>query len=295
MLIVSGVFLLALALPGDIATQLTGADHAAADALRARFHLDEPWWRRLGYWWWAALQGDLGVSWLTGTPVAVTVWGRLLRSLVVVVPAWVAAMILGVSLALYQAAHQGRRRAAAANAFAAVVAAIPEAVIVVLLIVVVAVRLQWLPAVSLIPAGQSPWHYPRALVLPVVALALPVSAWVSRMVRGPAEELFRLRLYTAARRRGRSTHDAMLRIVVVRLLPVVIQTAAISGVGLLSSGVVVEALVNYPGLGGLLAHALGARDVPVIQGIAVVISTVAIATYALADVSAGALARKVSR
>ena len=295
LVVVSVVFLVTAWLPGDFASQLAGANQDAAERLRTHYELDRPVLHRLAGWWWSALHLDLGTSWIGGTDVFSTVTHRLGASSAIVLPAWILAMTFGIGGALVQAVLRGRPSAFMMSAFVAACAAIPEAIVVVLLVLLFAVKWRLLPAVTMIPLGESPWASPGQLVLPVLGLAIPVAAWVARILRGPAEELLGLPLYVSAQRRGMPLLQRLWRCVAIRMAPVVLCTAAISAVGLLGAGVVVEALLNYPGVGGLLAGALGARDMPVVQGITLVLSCIAVVVYTTTDLLSVALERRVKR
>jgi peptide/nickel transport system permease protein len=66
------VFTMAIIIPGDVALQLTGVEGATEENLarvRAELGLDDPFFLRFGNWLLLAVQGDFGVSPLTGRPI----------------------------------------------------------------------------------------------------------------------------------------------------------------------------------------------------------------------------------
>lgn len=281
--VASTVFLLTATLPGDAAASLAGADRAAAAQIRTELGLDRPVLLRLLDWWGHALGGDLGRSWLSRTPVTEILPGRLAASAAVAIPAWGLALGAGWGTAVWLALRRRRPEERAATGLLAVLAGIPEAVVVVLLTLLLAGWAGWLPAVSLLPPGASPLARPELLVLPVLGLAVPGYAWAARLLRGPADEALGRRVVTAARRRGESTPRVVARHVLPPMLPSVAQAGAVLAAGVLGGGAVVETLLAYPGLGLLLTQAVAARDVPVVQGVSLVLAALALAGYAAAD------------
>jgi peptide/nickel transport system permease protein len=285
--VVTGVFLLTALLPQDAAQVLAGrqADPARVAALRAELGLDRPLWERFGSWLTGLARGDLGRSYVDGRPVGPVLAERLGASALVVVPAWALAVVLGVLVALLLA------RRAAGSAVVAAFSALPEVVLVSGLVLVFATGLGWLPAVSLLPVGGSAWDAPEVLVLPIVALVLPSAAWLARSIRGPAADVLGRSFVVDAHLRGVSPARVAVRHVLPHLAGPVAQGAAILAGALLAGTTVVESLLAYPGLGQLLATAVASRDVPVVQGVALVDAVVVLVAVLVADGVARAGAR----
>ncbi|WP_086666098.1 ABC transporter permease [Lentzea kentuckyensis] len=285
------VFLVTAALPGDAAVIAAG-QHATPERiaeLRAVLGLDQPLWSRFGGWLWAAVRGDLGSSLVDGRPVAPLLWSRFTATLFIAVPVWVLALGVGTPLALLL----GWRGGHAGSAILAVVAALPEVVLAGGLVVVFATWLRWLPAVSLIPVGGTAADRPVALVLPVLSLALPATAWIARLMRGPVADVVRRPFVSAALLRGVPVPVVAVRHVLPHLSAPLAQAAAVLAGGVLTATAVVEAVFAYPGMGQLLATAVGTRDTPVLQGLAALVAVVVLVCVLAADAVAAVLARRV--
>ncbi|WP_410641077.1 ABC transporter permease [Amycolatopsis sp. lyj-346] len=285
--VVTSVFLLTASLPQDAAQVLAGrqADPARLAQLRAGLGLDRPLWERFGSWLAGLAHGDLGRSLVDGRPVGPLLAERLGASALIVVPAWVLSVVLGVAVALVVA------RRAAASAAVAAFAAVPEVVLVSGLVLVFATGLGWLPAVSLLPVGGSAWEEPAVLVLPISALALPSAAWLARAVRGPAADIMGRPFVVDAHLRGVPPARVLVRHVLPHLAGPVAQGAAVLAGALLAGTTVVESLLAYPGFGQLLATAVATRDVPVVQAVALVDAAVVLMVVLAADRIAKAGAR----
>ena len=285
--VVTGVFLLTALLPQDAAQILAGrqADPSRVTALRVELGLDRPWWARFLSWLAGLFQGDLGKSYVDGRPVGPSLAERLGASALIVVPAWVLAVVAGVLVALVVARH------AAGSAAVAAFSALPEVVLVSGLVLAFATGLGRLPAVSLLPVGGSAWDAPEVLVLPILALALPSAAWLARSVRGPVTDVLGRPFVVDAHLRGVSPARIAVRHVLPHVAGPVAQGAAILAGSLLAGTTVVESLLAYPGLGQLLATAVATRDVPVIQAVALVDAAVVLVAVLAADGIAKAGAR----
>lgn len=292
MAVVSALFLLTDALPGDSADVRAGADRARAEQLRRQEGLDASAGVRLVRWWQQVLGGDLGTSWADGSPVLEQVVEHAQRTAVVALPAGALAAAASMALALVISWHRGRPFATGLSAAATVVAGMPEVVLVIGLVLLLAVGAGVVPAVSLLPPGAPPWAAPEVLVLPVLALALPATAWSTRLLLGPCSDVVAGDVVASARRRGVPALQVVLRHVLPPLLAPWVQALAVLASGVLAGGVVVESLLAYPGLGQLLAGAVSRRDTAVVQGAGLVLVTVSLALYTAADLLASRAAQR---
>src|SRR5690606_2235474 len=146
------------------------------------------------------------------------------------------------------------------------------------LLIVFGVRLGLLPL-----GGYATWS---ALVLPASTLGLGIAGLGIRLVRdGVAAERARPHV-AAARARGVGGGRLLLRHGLRPALAPVVQIAALQFGALLAGAVIVETVFRWPGLGRLLVQAVGARDLPLVQGLVVVMSLGWIGVNLLADLAA---------
>ncbi|MFD8089585.1 ABC transporter permease [Streptomyces malaysiensis] len=278
------VFALTEALPGDAAVVLAGdqPDPARIAAIRDTMELDRPAAVRLLDWAAGLAHGDLGTSLVSGRPVNSYVTDGfgptlLLASLTVLflVPA-------GVGLGVLAARHQGRLVDRAISTVTLGVYAVPEFALGVLLVTVFALRLGWLPPTA-VGYGTDLLAHPAALVLPVlVLLSRPVCS-LARMVRAGMIEALASPYVAQARRYG--IHGARVRYAhaLPNAMAPAAQHLARTVDWLLCGVIVVEALFVIPGLGTVLMNAVAERDVPVVQGLAVVFGVVTVVLNIGAD------------
>ena len=281
------VFALAEALPGDAAVALAGdqPDPARIAAIREAMHLDEPAGERLLSWAGGLLHGDLGTSLVSGRPVSLYLSEGFGPTLLLAVATLSLLIPAGFGLGVLMARHEGGLVDRLASAVTLGVYAVPEFALGVLLVTVFALRLEWLPPTA-VGYGADLLAHPAVLVLPVlVLLARPVCS-LSRLVRAGMVEALASPYVAQARRYG----VAEVRVRYLHALPgalaPAVQQLARTVDWLLCGVVVVETLFVIPGLGTVLLNAVSERDVPVVQGLAVVFGVVTVVLNLGADLVA---------
>ncbi|MFD9224945.1 ABC transporter permease [Streptomyces sp. NPDC060064] len=281
------VFALTEALPGDAAVALAGdqPDPERIAAIREALHLDRPAYERLADWTAGLLHGDFGTSLASGRPVSSYIADGFGPTVLLAVLTMVLLVPAGVGLGVLAARHEGRFVDRIVSSVTLGVYAVPEFAFGVLLITVFALRLGWLPPTA-VGYGTDLLAHPAALVLPVlVLLSRPVCS-LSRLVRAGMIDALASPYVAQARRYGISG----ARILYVHALPNAIAPAAQQLARtvdwLLCGVIVVEALYVIPGLGTVLMNAVAERDVPVVQGLAVVFGLTAVVLNLGADLVA---------
>jgi peptide/nickel transport system permease protein len=272
----SAALLLTLAAPGDITSEQvgTGATAQSMAAERARLGLDRSPLEQYGAWLRRAARLDFGTSLMYGRPVAGLVAERARNTLLLAVAALAVALLAGVPLGVVS----GSRRGIVPGAIRAVsIAAVSMPTLVSsLLLVCVAARTGWLPTGGMTSAGAAEargWleaaaDLARHMILPTLAIALPLAATIERLQSQATAETLGERFVTAAAARGVPPRRILWRHV---LKPSLRPVAAIFGLifgSLLSGSFVVEIVTSWPGLGRLMYDALRSRDMYLVAGCA---------------------------
>jgi oligopeptide transport system permease protein len=162
---------------------------------------------------------------------------------------------------------------------------IPNFVMAPLLILVFAVYLHWLPAGGL--GGLN------TLVLPVVALALPQIAYLSRLTRGSMIEVLRSNFIRTARAQGLPTAQIVLRHALKPALLPVVSYLGPATAAVLTGSVVVEQIFSVPGLGRFFVTGALNRDYTLVMGVVVFYGVLIIAFNFLVDLAYAWLDPKV--
>lgn len=281
------VFAATEAAPGDAATARLGpqASSESVAQLRAQLGLDRPAPLRYLDWLGHAVRGDFGASYASGRPVGELIADRFGNSLVLGLAATAVLVPLAVGLGLWAGLRAGRRGDRIVSGTALGLAAVPEFVTGALLMAVFAAGLGWLPAVSLLGAGQGPLDEPSVLVLPVLTLVSVCLAQNLRLVRAGVAEAARSPAVEAARLNGVPEGRVALRYVLPAGLGPAVPVLARSTAYLLGGALVAESLFAYPGIAALLVDATAARDVPVVQAVALLGAAVAVTANLVADLA----------
>ncbi|MBI5088295.1 MAG: ABC transporter permease [Actinobacteria bacterium] len=281
------VFLATQVLPGDSARAILGreANPTALAQLREQLGLNRPLVTQYSSWLWDLLHGDLGTSYASRGPVSDLLRDRIANTLILSA----AALVIIIPLSLVLGAVAGVRRgkpvdhAISASTLAAV--AVPEFVTGTLLAALLAVTWKLLPAVSLVPTGESPLAHLDILVLPVLALTISGLAANVRMVRGGVSDQMTSEYVEAARLNGIPEGRVIRRHVLRNSVAPSIQTFAMTVQWLVGGVIVVESVFQYPGIGQSLVAAVGFRDAAVVQSLGFLIALTYIVVNVIADIA----------
>ncbi|WP_433796303.1 ABC transporter permease subunit [Actinoplanes sp. CA-252034] len=223
-------------------------------------------------WLSGAVTGDLGRSWVDGSPVAETVTAAAGVSALLGGVAALVAAVVGLLLAAPAAWTATTGRRPRAGLVAATLTALPEFVLAAVLITVVAVNWRLAPT-----AG---WFGPSHLVLPALALGVPTGGLLARLLI-TAVEATAAEPWVHTWRAAGSSRAELARALLRRAVTVVVPQVAVLFTGLLGGAVAVEQLFAIPGLGRIALHAGLAQDLPVVQGCVLLLTLVGVAAGGL--------------
>jgi len=247
-------------------------------AIEARYHLDEPLWRQYLRYLADLAHGDLGPSYVyRGTSVNEIIARGLPVDLAVGGTAMLAALLAGSAIGLWAALNRGSWRDRVPMTLAVLGISLPTFVTAPLLVLVFALQLHWLPAGDWV-AGS--W---RHLLLPALALALPYTAFVARLVRASALDTLASPWIRAARARGLGTWRVLLH---HALRPTMLPVVSFLGpalAGVLTGSIVVEHVFGLPGIGRYFVGAALNRDYTLVMGLTLLYGTLVVLFNLLVD------------
>ncbi|MDQ0794856.1 ABC transporter permease subunit [Streptomyces sp. B1I3] len=231
---------------------------AVLDAIRAGTGLDGGPLQVLGGWAAGLFRGDLGESWVSGSPVGPDVTSALGVSLSLMACSLGVALILALALAAPSLRRGARRRQTStrAGAGAAVLAALPEFLLAAVLATLLAVRLGWLPALG--------WGSAEQAVLPALAMGVPAGALLGRLLADALPAAF-AEPWAATATAGGIPPRRIAAHALRRTAPALLPQLGLVVVGLTGGAVAVETLYAVPGLGSTALSAALAQDLPVLQ------------------------------
>jgi peptide/nickel transport system permease protein len=289
--IVTLTFLLVHLSPGDPALEFAGqgADQAQIDAARSYLGLDRSLPRQYLTYAGRVLHGDLGTSFAQRRPVTEVIALRLPATILLTSTALALSTVGGLALGLLAARRPGSLVDGGINTVALVAYSLPSFWVAQVVVLVVALKAGLLPAggMNTARAGytglSATVDTARHLVLPALVLSLSEIALLARVTRSGLLMQSGKDYLRAARAKGLSKKQTLLRHAFPNaLLPVI--TVVGGRVGFLVSGaVLVETVFAWPGLGRLIVDAGQSGDHPVILGMVLLISFAVIVVNLVTD------------
>lgn len=231
--------------------------------LNEKYHLDEPLLQQYFRYLSQIVAFDLGPSYVykdwtvnqlvaRGFPISATLGGL----------AMLLAFVLGSLMGIYAAVRQNTLGDYSVMGAAMLGISIPNFVVAPLLVLVVAIYAGWLPA------GGWDWSW-RHMVLPVITLALPVIAYIARMMRGSMIEVLHSNYIRTARAKGLPEFIVIGRHALKPALLPVISYMGPAMAALLAGSVVIERIYTIPGLGSYFVQGALNRDYTLVMGVVV--------------------------
>jgi peptide/nickel transport system permease protein len=282
------VFTISSLLPGDAASETLGqnATPEAVAALRAKLGLNEPAPLRYLHWLFGLLTGDPGRSLANNLPVRELIASRLPKSLLLAGLTTAVSVPTALALGVFAAVKRGSRVDQALSLVTLSMVAVPEFLVATLGVLLFAVKLRWLPSITLVPEHPGPAELLRAYALPVMTLSFVIIAQMARMTRAALIDQLSQPYVEMALLKGVSRR----RIVLVHALPnaagPIVNAVALSLSYLLGGAIIVETIFNYPGIASLMVDSVTSRDMPLLQTCAMVFCAAYLLLVLAADVCA---------
>jgi ABC-type dipeptide/oligopeptide/nickel transport system permease component len=280
--VVSLVFVLIRAVPGDPVDAILGEQASPADRaeVRSLLGLDLSWSAQYARFLGSVADGTLGQSFRDpARSVRSLIVDALPPTLALALSALAIAWLVAVPLGVLAAARRGSQVDRAASVFALTGLALPTIWLGPLLVLAFAVKWRVLPLPGDDTAGL------LALVLPALTVGMALAAALTRQTRAAMIEVLSQPYIAAARARGVSGVRVFFQHALRNaLLPVLTVGASQLG-ALLSGAVIAEKIFERPGLGTLFLEAFFARDIPVVQGVVLVVGLVYVAVNVALDLT----------
>jgi peptide/nickel transport system permease protein len=231
-------------------------------------------------------EGNFGTSYSLQQPVSALIAQRLPRDVLLLGLAYTLALVIAVPVGIYQAVRRGGIGDHALTGVSFTLYSMPDFFFAILLIAVFSVQLHLLPPEA--PQATSVAGIladPRALVLPVVTLALVTFASFSRYMRSSAIEVLAQDYVRVAQAKGLPRRRILLRHVLRNSLLPVITMVGLSFPTIVAGAVIAEAVFNYPGMGLLFWQAAVSHDFPILLGSALIVGVATVVGSLLADIA----------
>jgi peptide/nickel transport system permease protein len=282
------VFILRHLLPGSIARAIIGV--RATPLQVATFNRENGLNRSLPLQYVTflnqLLHGNLGYSFKQNMSVDAIVVHDLPNDLLLVGVSLVLALLIAIPVGILQAVRRNKALDYAATGISFILYSMPAYLVGLLLIAFFAVNLRVLPA----EAPQQPTiggvlSDPAGLVLPIATLTLITVALFSRYMRSSAIDSLAQDYIRTARAKGLRQTSILYRHLLRNSLIPVATLVGISMPGILTFGLIVEQLFNFPGIGLAYFNAAVNGDYPVVFGVTVLVAAATVLGNLIADIA----------
>ncbi|MCL6285212.1 oligopeptide ABC transporter permease OppB [Ruegeria sp. 2012CJ41-6] len=275
-IIVTAAFFMMRLAPGGPFDQERTLEATVMANLNATFGLDKPLWQQYGIYLSNLFQGDMGPSFIyrdkrvheilaEGLPISIQLGATAL----------ILALVLGAFLGSVAALRQNTKTDFSVIAVATFGITVPNFVVAPVLSLVFAVVLSWLPA-----QGWGQWNQ---MILPVIALALPQIAVVTRLIRGSMIEALRSDHVRTARAYGLPTYMVVGKHALRAAILPAISYLGPAAAALLTGSIVVEQVFNLPGIGRYFVIGALNRDYTLVMGTVVIVAVFVVVFNLIVD------------
>jgi ABC-type dipeptide/oligopeptide/nickel transport system permease component len=234
---------------------------AARQALAHQYGFDLPFLQRFVRYFGDVLHGDFGHSFRSQQPATHLVLQALPYTLELVFAAMALACVVAVPVAVFSVLRRESRADRAIRRLLIVAQGLPEFWLALLLVLLFAVELAWLPSVGADTASS--------LVLPTLALSIPLFSTIVRLLRSQLLDIMGMEFILALRAKGLSDREIVLGHALRNAIAPVISFLGLQVGWLLGGTILVEVVFGWPGIGNLAVTATGNRDLAVIQTVVV--------------------------
>jgi len=311
-------FILTRVVPTDPAAVLAGegASPEQVENIREKLGFENPHWWQCGNYIGQVLHGDFGIGYYTNRPVLEDILYRLPATLELTFLALLLSVVVGIPLGLYSAVHHNTWLDQLLRAVSVAGLAIAPFWLAIILQLTFSMDLDWLPLRgridpnivlpptltgfflidSLLAARPDVFFNAlRHLVLPVLTLAFGTVATIVRFTRSGVLETLQ-KDFVAYERAAGYPRPILLWKYVLRnsIISTVTQIGLLFG-SLLAGAVVIEAIFDWPGLGGYLVGAILASDYQAVVSTTLVIGLVYAVLNIFVDVAHALIDPRISQ
>lgn len=293
------VFLMIRLIPGDAVTIMLGANTEITPErvaeLNKRLGLDQPMVVQYLGWIGGVLRGDLGTSIWTGRAVSGEIGAAIWPTLELTFLAVLAGAGLSIPIGAFMAQARGKGSEVAVRVVAIAGLTIPSFWLGIVSILLVSQLLPGASMLGYVPFTQDPAGNLQRMFLPAFALALPMLANLSRLVRSAMLDALSQDYVRTAKAKGAGRRRVVYRHALRNALIPWLTSVGVSVGYLLGGAIVVEQVFAIPGLGRLVLGAISERNYPLVQATILTVTLVFVVVNFCVDLLYAAIDPRVSR
>lgn len=287
LLVSIAIFAVLMVIPGDPAQIILGI-HATPETLRNlryQMGLDRPVTIQYLHYMKNLALGDLGRSITYDVPIHSLILSRLQVTIPLAILSLIFAVSISIPMGIYSSLHRNRLGDYGIMVFSQVGLAVPAFWAGILLILLFAVTLHWLPAGGFHAWQTDPIKALRSLLLPAFSLGFVRAAVLTRMTRSSMLEVLGEDYIRTARSKGLPKRIVVYKHAFRNAIIPVVTIVGLQAGDLLAGAIIIENVFHLPGVGRLVFEAIGQRDLPVIQGVVLLIAVIIVVINFVIDIA----------
>jgi ABC-type dipeptide/oligopeptide/nickel transport system permease component len=284
------VYSLVFVTPGDPIKRLAGSKplpESTVNAIKERYHLDEPFLVQFGYYIDGLVHGDFGATFQNDRDVSSIIAQRFPVTLKLSIGAFGIEVVLGLTLALIAAAKQRKLTDHVILGTTLFLITVPIIVLAFALQYIFGVKLKVLPVAGI----HDGW---KSYVLPSIALGLGSAAALGRLARSSILDNSAGEHVRAAIARGVPRRRVMTRHVLKNSLVPIVTIMGLDFAYLMGGAVITETVFNLPGLGQAIFFGIQIEDGPLVVGLVVLSAIIFIFTNLFVDLLCARIDPRIS-
>ena len=281
------IFAVLLVIPSDPAQIILGI-HATPETLQTLRHqlgLDRPFVLRYLSYLKNLTMGELGRSITYDIPIRSLILSRLQVTIPLTILSMIFAIVLSIPLGIYSSLHRNRVGDYGIMVFSQMGLAVPAFWAGILLILLFAVTLHWFPAGGFQPWQVDPIKTLKSLFLPALSLGWVRAAVLTRMTRSSMLEVLGEDYIRTAWSKGLPKRLVVYKHAFRNAIIPVMTIVGLQAGDLLAGAIIIENVFHLPGVGRLVFEAIGQRDLPVIQGVVLLIAVMIVVINFVMDIA----------
>ena len=273
------IFFLVHLMPGEITDAMIGSlgvEELDKEAIMRRLGLDAPLVVQYGRWmgvvpqvdgnFGGLFQGNLGVSWWSGSSVGELIAIRWPVTLQLGLMGLIISQLIALPVGIYSALRQDKWGDYIGRSFAILAISIPGFWLATLVIIFPAIWWGYMPPIMLIRFTEDPIGNLKMFIVPAIILGMALSGMTMRMTRSMMLEVLRQDYIRTAWAKGLREGVVILRHALKNALIPVITLLGLQMQVLISGTVIIEEIFGLPGMGRLIIEAARFRDYPMLSG-----------------------------
>jgi peptide/nickel transport system permease protein len=278
-------FLVIYWIPGDPAAIALGTEASPAQLtlMREEMGLNDPFIVQYFNWLFQALTGDLGNSFSFGEEVTTLITQRLPVTFALTTLSLLISVPLGFMIGTLSALYKDSWLDGLSRTFMQLGNATPGFWLGLIAIYYISFQLGWFPIAGYVPLSEGLWASIYSLLLPAIIMSIGQVGSIIRITRSSVlsalQEEFMLNTQMNALTKSKTLFKYVFRYAATGPITVIGNTAA----ALFGGTILIEEIFALPGIGRLLMHSVTQRDLILLQGVVIFITTMVVVINLLTD------------